>query len=74
MTPEQCRMARAALNWTQNQLADASYVGIITIRNFELGKSQPNKSTLHLLRLALEAAGVVFTNGDEPGVKLRKMR
>ena len=67
-------MARAALNWTQNQLADASHVGIITVRNFELGKSQPNKSTLHLLRQALEAEGIEFTNGDAPGVKLRKAR
>jgi transcriptional regulator with XRE-family HTH domain len=74
MTPDQCRMARAALNWTQNQLADASHVGIITVRNFELGKSQPNKSTLFLMRQAFEAAGVEFTNGEAPGVKLRKPR
>ncbi len=67
-------MARAALNWTQNQLADASHVGIITIRNFELGKTQPNKSTLFLLRQAFEANGVEFTNGDAPGVKLRRPR
>lgn len=28
--------------------------------------------TLAAIRAALEAAGVTFTNGDHPGVKLRK--
>jgi hypothetical protein len=29
---------------------------------------------LPAIRAALEAAGVEFTNGDEPGVKLRKAK
>jgi hypothetical protein len=40
----------------------------------QLGKSQPNNSTLHLLRQTFETGGVIFTNGDEPGVKLKKPR
>ena len=29
-------------------------------------------STVHMIQLALESAGVEFTNGEEPGVRLRK--
>ena len=32
----------------------------------------PPLRTVASIRAALEAAGVEFTNGDEPGVKLRK--
>ena len=43
-----------------------------TIANFELGKRAPYDRTLDDVSAALAAAGVEFTNGDEPGVKLRK--
>jgi transcriptional regulator with XRE-family HTH domain len=72
ITPAQCRAARALLNWSQQQLADASKAGVVTIRNFEGGKSSPINSTLEVLRRALESAGVEFTNGNAPGVKLHK--
>jgi transcriptional regulator with XRE-family HTH domain len=71
MTPPQCRAARALLDWSQQELADASLVGNATIRNFESGRSDPQNSTLAALQRALEAAGVEFTNGGEPGVKIR---
>jgi len=38
----------------------------------ELGEGDPQRRTVEAIRAALEQAGVVFTNGDEPGVKLRK--
>jgi transcriptional regulator with XRE-family HTH domain len=72
LTPPQCRAARALIDWSQQQLADASLVGNATIRNFESGRSGPQNSTLAALQRALEAAGVEFTNGDQPGVRLRK--
>ena len=71
MTPAQCRAARALLDWSQQQLADAAKIGNATIRNFEGGKSTPQNATLDVLQRALESAGVEFTNGDEPGVKLK---
>ena len=71
-TPGQCRAARALIGWSQEHLATASKVAKATIANFELGKRSPYDRTLDDLRGALEAAGVEFTNGDEPGVKLRK--
>ena len=74
MTPAQCRAARALLNWTQQQLADAAGVGNATIRNFEAGRSGPQKATLTVLCRALEAADVEFIeeNGGGPGVRLRR--
>jgi transcriptional regulator with XRE-family HTH domain len=74
MTPAQCRAARALLDWKQDTLAEAARVGVTTIRNFENGKIEPHRATLDVMRQALEKAGVAFTNGDEPGVKLRKVR
>lgn len=75
MTPAQCRAARAILNWTQGQMAKASGVSEVTIRNFEGGKSVPQHATLVVLRQALEAAGVQFVEaGDSAagaGVALR---
>jgi transcriptional regulator with XRE-family HTH domain len=74
LTPSQCRAARALIDWSQQQLADASLVGNATIRNFESGRSDPQNSTLAALQRALEGAGVEFIaeNGGGPGVRLRK--
>jgi hypothetical protein len=42
-----------------------------TIVRLEAGETlQPR--TIDVIRHALEKAGVVFTNGDEPGVRLKK--
>jgi transcriptional regulator with XRE-family HTH domain len=70
MTPAQCRAARALLNWNQAQLAAAAQVSVTTVRTFETEKSAPQRSTLDVIRRALEAAGVEFTNGGRPGVRL----
>lgn len=76
MKPAQVRMARAALNWSLQQLADASGVHRNTISNFETGKFAGEASKLAALQAALEAAGVIFVeeNGEGPGVRLRKDR
>ena len=36
------------------------------------GRGPPGTNNLAAIRAALEAAGVEFTNGDQPGVRLRK--
>ena len=71
LTPAQCRAARALLNWSQDQLAGLSQVAKATIANFEAGNRAPYPRTLADIHGALERAGVEFTNGDEPGVKLK---
>lgn len=74
ITPAQSRAARALLNWSQPELANASGTGLSTIRDFETGKRQPIANNLAAIRTALESAGVIFiaSNGDGPGVRLRK--
>jgi transcriptional regulator with XRE-family HTH domain len=72
MTPSQCRAARGLLNWTQDQMASAAHLSVVTVRNFENERSTPQRATLDVMHRALEAAGVEFTNGDKPGVRLNK--
>ena len=73
MTSAQLRAARALLKWTTRDLAEKASVHRNTISAFESGKSEPNSATVQVLARALEAAGVSFTNGGEPGVKLRAL-
>jgi len=70
MTPAQCRAARGLLDWTQAQLAEASGLALATVVKFE--RSGRAVQAVQAMQLAFEAAGVEFTNGDEPGVKLRR--
>lgn len=74
MTPAQTRAARGLINWTQAQLADAAKLGIVTVRNFEAGKTKTHALMIQSMRQALESAGVIFVpeNGEGPGVRLRK--
>jgi transcriptional regulator with XRE-family HTH domain len=60
------------LNWTQDKIASAARVSVVTVRNFENEKSTPQRATLDVIQRALEAAGVEFTNADQPGVRLAK--
>ena len=73
MTPTQCRMARAALDWSTTDLARTAEVGPATVNRFETGRDA-RISTVEKLRSALEAAGVVFIpeNGGGAGVRLRE--
>jgi transcriptional regulator with XRE-family HTH domain len=73
MTPIQCRAGRALLDWSQQRLADASGVGIVTIRQFEAGTGIPRNATTEAMMNALEKAGVEFLvgNGGGEGARLR---
>ncbi|WP_010162588.1 helix-turn-helix transcriptional regulator [Sphingomonas sp. PAMC 26617] len=64
MTPQQCRMARAALEWSQQQLADAAAVRQTTVSDYERG-GDARRSTVQKLRAAMEQAGVVFVGAGE---------
>jgi transcriptional regulator with XRE-family HTH domain len=74
MTPAQCRAARALLDWSQQDLAGAAGVGIVTIRQFEAGVGSPRNATTQALMNTLEAAGLEFLagNGAGPGVRLKE--
>jgi transcriptional regulator with XRE-family HTH domain len=74
LSSAQCRAARALLGWSQDHLAQAAEVSPTTIANFETDKSAPIRSTLKAIQQAFEAAGIEFSNGEEPGIKLRKPR
>src|SRR5450755_2657354 len=69
--PVQCRMARAALGLGVRELAIAAKVSIDTVARFERGEELKER-TVDALQRALETAGVEFTNGDQPGVRLTK--
>lgn len=73
LTAEQCRAARALLDWSQPDLVAASGVARSTITRLERGTHAPHPSNLAALRTAFEAAGVDFLdpNGGGPGVRLR---
>jgi transcriptional regulator with XRE-family HTH domain len=74
LTSEQVRAARALLRWEQKDLAKASKVSLPSIQRLETkhGPLAAQARTIDALQTALEAAGVEFTNGDAPGVRLRK--
>jgi len=67
-------MARAALNWTVRDLAEAAGVHRNTITNIETGRYVGDLTTLQAIAAALKRAGVEFIdeNGGGPGVRLRK--
>lgn len=73
LTKEQSRAARALIDWSQLQLAQAANLGESTVRDFEKGRRVPSINNLAAIRAALEAAGVDFIdqNGMGPGVRLR---
>jgi transcriptional regulator with XRE-family HTH domain len=70
MHAAQCRMARAALKLNVRDLAKLSHVATGTIVRLEAGETlQPR--TVEAIQRALEKAGVEFTNGNKPGVRLK---
>lgn len=72
MTPEQLRMARAALKLGVRELAELADVTPNTISRIENG-SDAMASTLEKIRTVLEEQGIQFIpeNGGGPGVRLK---
>ncbi len=73
-TRAQLRAARALLEWSQVTLAAKSGVSLPTIKRLEPGNEpiRVRVDVLERLNQALVAAGVEFTNGDQPGVRLKR--
>ena len=67
----QLRMARAAIGWGVRELAEKAGVTANTVTRIENG-ADAKQSTIDALQRALEAAGIEFTNGDQPGVRLTR--
>lgn len=59
MKPTQCRMARAGLGWSLDDLAALSGVNRRTILNFE-NEDRASPRSIAKLRETLEGGGVVF--------------
>jgi transcriptional regulator with XRE-family HTH domain len=76
MQPEQMRAARAALNWSLDDLATASGVHRNTLSNFETRKYDGEPQKLATVQQTLEAAGVIFIeeNGQAAGIRLRRFQ
>ena len=74
VTSAQVRMARAALNWTVRDLAEAASVHRNTITNVETERYAGDPETLAAIENVLKRAGVEFIDdsGGGPGVRLRK--
>ena len=71
MTGAQIRAARGFLDWTVRDLGKKAKLHWNTIHSIEHGKSNGTPATLAAIRKALEKAGVQFTNGKRPGVRLK---
>jgi transcriptional regulator with XRE-family HTH domain len=73
ISSEQVRAARALIRWEQRELAEASKVSLPSIKRLETtpGPLAAQPRTIHAIRSALESAGVEFTNGGQPGVRLK---
>ena len=74
MISEQIKMARAALGWSIEQLADRTEVSSRTIKRIEAQAGSPaaTAANLKLIRTTFEGAGIEFIGGptDGPGVRL----
>ena len=72
----QCRAARALLEWTEAQLAEAAGVALDVIRQLEARYRRPSAEQQRLIRKALDDGGVVLIgdNGGGVGVRLKFSR
>ena len=80
ITPDQVRAARSLLGWSRERLAAHSGVTTIFVSTYEdtgrvmkMWSRVPSVDGLAAVRGTLEASGVEFTTGDQPGVKLAKV-
>ncbi len=79
MTPDQVRTARVLLGWSKLQLGLRSDTSLYMVKTFErtgrvaLVLRRPDLTDpLVAVRATLEEAGIEFTDGDAPTVRLRK--
>jgi transcriptional regulator with XRE-family HTH domain len=74
-TSPQLRAARALLGLSQAEIARRAGISIPTMKRAEADSGiRVASATIVAIRSVLEAAGVEFTNGEAPGVKLKPKR
>ena len=73
ITGAQIRQARELLGWPPTRLAQRAKVHSAIVRRAESVEGEPPVTVYQaaLIRDAPGAFGVEFTDGDEPGVKLK---
>src|SRR2546421_8246509 len=76
ITGGQMRAARALVRWSAEDLAREAMLGVATVRRAEAsdGPVQMTAANAAAITRVLESAGIEFTNGDAPGVRLRPDR
>jgi hypothetical protein len=74
MSPEQCRAARAWLNWSQGDLAGKASVGLSTVKSFEGGLRTPIANNLEAMKRVLSEAGIelLFEDGHATGIRAKR--
>jgi transcriptional regulator with XRE-family HTH domain len=75
--PLQVRAARVLLGLSQQELAEASQIGLATLKRVEAagGELTGTAQTMARIERALESKGIVFIDQDDklgPGVRLKK--
>lgn len=72
---EQLKAARALLGWSQTVLAERAKMSLPTVKRAETGRgAKVSPDAYQTLQGAMESAGIEFTNGDAPGVRLRQAK
>lgn len=77
LSPAQCRAARGLLDWSQEQLAQASGLSRSTVRDFESGRHEPHRGSVMLILRTLADQGVepvAAAAGVGEGVRFRGVR
>ena len=70
MHPFQRRAARGLIDWSQGWLAHAAGLSLSTVVDVERQRRKVSIESVGAMKSAMEAAGVEFTNGKRPGVRL----
>jgi hypothetical protein len=60
------------INWKKPEFAEAAGLGLFTLVDLERSRGIVSAAAVQAIRRALDSAGVEFSNGDKPGVRLSK--
>jgi transcriptional regulator with XRE-family HTH domain len=72
ITPAQCLEARKLLKWSRDRLAPRCGIAAATLGAFESGRTGLQPEARKVIKRVLTRAGIEFTTGDDPGVRLRE--
>jgi transcriptional regulator with XRE-family HTH domain len=74
-SPAQLRAARVMLGLSQAEVAARASLSVPTIKRAEADKGiRVSEEVRAAIRAALETSGIEFTDGEAPGVRLRRKR